>query len=751
MAPASTQWKTLPVCAASDGDRSRWPERGLTAEDPAHYLNRLGSRYMREKGLAQNGENYTLDRLPNGYALFGKRRIKEPTHVDRYLYGHPKYTFRSAEEFYDHFKSLMDTGSTAQCKCIGCGPGKKRGRPKADPNAPSKTPSQKPPKSKPGPKVGLRPTRPLNNDTDVFMETPLRPDTFPRQAQRSVTPDYDKVDEEGIPDVYRNLVDRLEKDMTMDEPIEETKSFDWQINRKSIGPFMKALAEQPAFQPRIGEIVLFVRGLTPSQLISLDKDKQTFVVWDTQQEILISMPPWEAGIITEAPAEPITMADLVVEQTKEHQINYSGFRIEPMSAPTSDDKHLSKRAASVRLQQIRPFNMYRQMLRGIQPKDFHPTVANALMVLSTFCLFERYHFKGWWPDASVFCRGLFLGAEFLTIGDTVRLLPGQNAPDTNQVWDVMKITSIKLRMIHLDGRDNPEYEAEEERWYDSCVHVDGIAFTRDQSRALGMGKFPLAEDDEDLPASLQGYGSWYRLHDPKKRWKVPFSRLLGRLYEADAVKLWFSSVSNAPSYPKLQSFAAINSSPGIPDTIIPAEAVDISRGLKDVVSGRRFSSQRDPRIDDKGGQLWYWADHRAEQLDLHEVKGQTVTAFIHGRPTRDTRAWTRAMRIREKGAGHRAKPDMSNVSFGGPTNVASSLVAASAAVPAVDKEEEEVEESESEEESVTPEPANDAQLEDESDVEMAEADKEVVILDPAHGKVMEGAESSEEDLSAWIG
>ncbi|KAG8629880.1 hypothetical protein KVT40_001499 [Elsinoe batatas] len=753
MAPGSSQYKILPVCAASDGDRSRWPERGLTREDPAHYLNRLATKYMQEKGKAQNGEKYSLDQLPTGYALFGKRRSNDVNHVDRYLYGHESYKFRSAEEFYEHFRCLMDTGSIATCTCIACKGGRKRGRPKSESVTPNHASTR--PKSKPKPKSKSMtyPMHTANGQDRVFMETPLNPSTFSRLPQRSTTPEYENTDEEGTPDIYRQLVEKLSSELNVDEPIQEPKSFDWQINRKSIVPFLKGLADQPSFQPRIGEIILFVRGLSVSQLVSFDNDKQTYVVWDTQQEVLIEMPPWEAGVVTEVPAEPVTAADLVLEQPKKHQVNYSGYRIEPMSAPNTEDKHWSKRVAMVRLHEMRPFSIYRQVHKGVQPKNFHGTVANALTVMSSFCLFEKYHFKGVWPDASVFCRGLFLGSEFLTIGDTVRLIPSANTPDVNQVWDVLTITSIKLRMVHLDSRDNPEFDSESGRWYDCCVHVDGIAFTRDQSRAWGMGKLPLSEDEEGLPACLSGYGSWYRLHDPKKRWKVPFSKILGRCFEADAMKLWFSSVKSAPTFPKVSTFAAINSSQGLPDTIIPAEAVDISRGLKDVVSARNFSRSRDSRIT-KTETSWVWAEDRADQLDLHEVKGQAVRAFVHGRPTRDIKAWKRAMKIREKGAGHRAKPNMSNVSFGQPSSAVTTLAGPGATEAEEDQEDGE-ESASGEDQAVASGPGDPSPDGSASDVEMAEAEEEKATIDARQIQVQGGDESSEaesevEDLSTWM-
>lgn len=119
----------LPFTGLSDGNRSNWPDRGLRPEDPLIYITKLANEYAKDTG--QPGANFTLDRLPDGYALFGKTRAKEPTHVDRYLYGNDRYNFRSVQEFYPHFVRLMkrrspNDGSLDDCPCKACTKGAPR-------------------------------------------------------------------------------------------------------------------------------------------------------------------------------------------------------------------------------------------------------------------------------------------------------------------------------------------------------------------------------------------------------------------------------------------------------------------------------------------------------------------------------------------------------------------------------------------------------------------------------------------------
>lgn len=117
---AGPETVTVPLRGVSDGDARRWPKHSLDRDDPQIYLTKSATHWMQDKGLAEPGKKYVLDRLPDGYALFKKPREKEPTHFDRYLYGHIRYRFRSAEEFYEHFRNLMEYGNVDKCECIGC-------------------------------------------------------------------------------------------------------------------------------------------------------------------------------------------------------------------------------------------------------------------------------------------------------------------------------------------------------------------------------------------------------------------------------------------------------------------------------------------------------------------------------------------------------------------------------------------------------------------------------------------------------
>lgn len=741
MAPSPVE-EIIQIRPGSDGDAAKWPGAGLRHEAPDVYMKRLASRWMQDRGEAISGRKYILNKLPEGYALFGKARNKDPNHIDRYLYGHPVYKFRSVEEFYDHFKCLMDYGSAASCRCIGCMGGRKQ-------NA---TRGPRPTRGNVSMRQGASSSaRAQPIVIPQSQESPLRQIHKWTVPARDPTPEHEMIDEEGNPDIFRRLADRLKETIVMEEPIRQYKSFDWIIDRTSIGPLLESVASNPSFVPRLGEVVLFVRGLQDHQSIFFNKAKQTFMMWDSQMEATVALAQWEAGVVTETPHEPIDSADLIHEKPKSYQINYSGFRIEPMATVGSIEKHWSKRIAHVRMHAIRPFVLYREILRAIKPKDYHATVQAALTVMSSISLFSPFHFKGLWPEATVFCRGIFIGSELIVVGDTIRLLPARDQ-ESSQVWDVVKVTSIKMKMLHLDARENPEYEdptsdsTDSDRHYDCCIHVDGIAFTRDQSRAWGMGKIPLSSEIDHLPEPCKDSGDWYHLHDPARRWKVPFSRVLGRHYERVAIKSWFAELGNVTETQRSHGFAPINASQSIADMTISdtQEEAGVSKGLRGVMSARTFSTQRDPRMQETGGKAWFWANHRVEQLDLHEVKGQVVSPYIHGKPTRDTTAWRRAMNIRERGAGHRPKTvgHAPTHRRGRPPKAGTSMLAASAvgsALAEVQATSGSQDEADASSEDMTNEMTDDVTMEDAPNV----VEQERAYIDPSQIMIISDDSSSE--------
>ncbi|KAJ9644153.1 hypothetical protein H2199_004021 [Coniosporium tulheliwenetii] len=185
------------------------------------------------------------------------------------------------------------------------------------------------------------------------------------------------MDDEGNPDVYRNLIDKLKREDTVDEPIMEPMTMDWRAKRESLPAYLDRVSQQPMWMPLV-----------------------------------------EAGVVGQTPAEEVRIEDLVTEPHKQYQVNYSGYRVEPLPDPNGKDKSLSKQHKYVPLHYIRPFDFWQDFLKGIPEEKWHPTIKHALTVTTTLSFVEKHCFTGTWPTTRISCRALFLGPEFLTLDDT---------------------------------------------------------------------------------------------------------------------------------------------------------------------------------------------------------------------------------------------------------------------------------------------------------------------------------------------
>ncbi|KAI4235037.1 MAG: hypothetical protein L6R40_006583 [Gallowayella cf. fulva] len=103
----------------SDGDASHRPDASKERRAwEGGYLQLLATTWMKDEGGAQPGKKYVLDRLPAGYEAWERPRPSDPTHIDRWLYGHPSHKkFDSPNRFLPHFKFLMKHASGDVCMC----------------------------------------------------------------------------------------------------------------------------------------------------------------------------------------------------------------------------------------------------------------------------------------------------------------------------------------------------------------------------------------------------------------------------------------------------------------------------------------------------------------------------------------------------------------------------------------------------------------------------------------------------------
>lgn len=90
---------------------------------------------------------------------------------------------------------------------------------------------------------------------------------------------------------------------------------------------------------------------------------------------------------------------------------YSGVRIEPLPDPDNADKSLSKCHKYVYLRQTRQFVLWKNFLQHVPQEEWHPTILNALTVISTLSLSGKFRFRGTWPEASIYCHALYLAQK----------------------------------------------------------------------------------------------------------------------------------------------------------------------------------------------------------------------------------------------------------------------------------------------------------------------------------------------------
>ena len=633
--------RILPIYdCQSDGDPSKWApaSRGLTRND-GYFLEPLGNLWAKDLDQSILGgppsiASWRLNRLPDGYAGYEKPR-PDSKHVDRYIYGHPNGQFRSVAEFYPHFKHLMDFLDSAGCQCKLCtNTNRRTSKGGAGSNTRSTSPafsssyfapSQPQPRPAPAPAPPSSVSRPtfVPNLPQGRLSTPSPPPPPRKQA-----------DEDGTTDIFRTLLDELKTtDGVVDRKIVESMSPDWRVGNDLLKELLGEWSRLYRFVPRVGELVLFVRDLKPEEGLAWDSTLQTWRKTAPGVDHLLDRPQWEAGVVTQMPLQRVDESDLAAAPATKSNVVNSGFRIEPLSKPGGDDKSNSRQHRYVPLHGIRPLIYWQNCLFGLPEEEYHQTVSYALTATNTFCVLGRDRFKGvrdevTGPEATIFCRGAYIGSELILTGDTVRLLPNQDEQKVDEVTDILVVTAIKLRLVNIDEAGNDDWD--EGRPYTVCLQISGKAFTLDRKRSFdGVGKLPIPPDSKLLPPGLQGYGQWYHVTDPqqsKARLAVPYTRIFSRVRESTAYESWFQTPDSA-----VQPFRK------------PAKTAELKRGAPGMWRAREYAYHNDPRIDKAAGKSWFWADTRTEALDLHEVNNRFVGPKDQTRTSEQMKAWRKAL------------------------------------------------------------------------------------------------------------
>ncbi|EME82732.1 uncharacterized protein MYCFIDRAFT_87647 [Pseudocercospora fijiensis CIRAD86] len=599
-------------------------------QNDEHFLTKVAEYWMKQqKGSAPKPGTYRLQRLPPGYSGWEKKRSTDGKHTDRWMYGHPNGTFRSIIEFFPHLKHLQDFGGTVGCPCKLCaGTARKTARSSGSGSTGS-----------PGDRSNYFPIA----SSSKAVPFPAKPKVKPKKVNHDLSiPERAKqVDKEGIPDIYRDILDVV-KDAGPEgigyREFKDRLSPDWRAGHQELLDLLIEWSELPSFMPRYGEVVLFTRSISPDEGIAWDTSSNCLRRWDLKSKIWLDRPRWEAGVVTQLPLEPLTADDLEripdVENRKQG-ITLSGFRVEPLNQPGSTLKS-SGQHKYVPLHAIRPFSCWKECV-GASEDDWHPTIRHALTVASSFCVIGKHLFTGSWPSATLFVRGLYIGAELILLGDAVRLTPNttdarHETPNTT-VTDVLVVSSLRLRFVNLEEATDDDYD--ESRSYNICLHVLGKAYSLDPKRSFGgIGKSPVRQGHTGFPTGLFKYGTWFHVNDPtnaKERLEIPYTKVVGKCLEYDTLRAWFSTPPEMASAP---AFQAVNT-----------KRPTLSHGSKAILDARAYSLKHDSRIDKGSGKTWFWTETRIEQLDLHEINGRFVGVKDENRTNKQIHAWRQALKV----------------------------------------------------------------------------------------------------------
>ncbi|OKL59666.1 hypothetical protein UA08_05334 [Talaromyces atroroseus] len=587
----------------SDGNQDAWPKEAYWRKtDDWLYRHKLAMMWMQKTNKLVKGQQYILDKLPDQFALLDRPRFSAPTIRDKFLYGHPSGApFNSPNNFFPHFYWLM-SGRSGLCACEPCR--KKKFQARA---AQGGTPDFITPTAHhrgPGRPSRGRPSR-----------GGFRPDVAPRQF----------TDSEGVPDIFRETVTRLSKEGEIDEPISEPQSMDWRAENKLLREQLVRINMQGSYIPRVGEVVLWIPHLSRHDELRYNEQAGSYQIFSHEKARFKGIPEWRAGTISETPdKDPVVLDDLIEPTQKKWEVNYSGFRVETFPDPNSDDKSASLQYQYVHIYVLRPFNSWPIWLEHVPQKEWHPSITHAMTVMSSISMVNKYRFKGVWPNASIYCRGMFLGPEMILVGDAVRLKPkgakaGSAGDALPSVTDIMVIKRIEFRLNScIDDAQSPHLAKS------YSVRVRGNVYTLAPHKAyrkegeyssLPLNRQEVIEAFQQV--GMSEYGLWYRTHRPGTTVEISQDMIIGRCFEPPAMQVLFG-----------RSSSSFSSSP----------CLDFD--LFGMLASRDYSRQTDNRMAE--GQHWFWADHRVQALGIDTLNGEEVGRYSEAR---DPRMWKGVLNI----------------------------------------------------------------------------------------------------------
>jgi hypothetical protein len=652
------RWQIRHINPYSDGEKRHWPGKPLyRPASEERYLISLGNKWASQDGLSMAGCQYYLDKLPDGYGMFETDQPGGPQTYKR-LFGHPSGRYYdSSVRFEVHFLWLMG-GMQGQCDCVLCRTGKPKPfvpRPRGRPPGQVVWVDEK----KQGVQGMHSETSSTSESAPASRGTALST-SRPQRQIRSAGAAYAQ-DAEGTEDIWKDCIKRLEANRDSKNGIEidirEINSIDWRAEHKCdnlgsdiLARTLTTIAHQHSFVPRVGELVLWCPNFLDDHYLMLDEEKMEYKFYSFDQKCFHGFPAWRGGVVAAVPSAsgsngPIDFPDIQDLPRKRTAMNTAGFRIETFPDPNEElDKSASKQYRYVPLRNIRPLSHWKLMLRGISTERWHESIEHALACMTSVSLLEKWRFNGEWPQARILCKGVYIGSELVLVGDAVRITPQRgSASESRKCTDILLVQSIRLNLVGIKNEhtlsESPTLATK------FSITLVGRAYTLDVRQHYQMRQgdattmqtvVPSAVPLEEVKTAFRAvgsadYGSWYYLHDPAKAYEISYDQVLGRLYEAGAVQIWTGKLQKRPS----------------PSDVRPNIKPSLDFDLRGIEEGRQFATQEDERLEEApvGQVCWFWADTRAEALDLETLNGVEVSRYHTVRDAETLQLWQNQMKI----------------------------------------------------------------------------------------------------------
>ena len=409
------------------------------------------------------------------------------------------------------------------------------------------------------------------------------------------------VDNDGLPDHLIRWLTLLKSEGTVERDFKELPSLEHHLENAILASTTAQLATYPSFAPRVGELVLWYKNLDGE--LQRDPGNGHYKIYDPNTKVFKGYPRWLGGVVTQIPvtSEPLTLEDIEgKESQKLLAVNSSGFRIECLPDVNSEDKSLTKQYSHVPLSHIRPLGLWQDLIPTEHVlNSSHLSLKNILKATRTINLIGKYKLVGMWPDAYIFAKGIFLGAECHWAGDVVRLSTREGEKD---VGEVMHIHSFILSLKGLQPEPDNYTAVTGDRCDTIHILVRGQVYTRNPPNN-DNNSTTQSIDLASLPEVMRTYGPWYPSSSITSRaaaathHNLPAPRILSRLSSLQSTSLLHPSSS--------------------PQSLL-------NTGLQSLLDARMYALKFDKRLDTVAGKPWHWTDTRAVALDIETFNGLDV-------------------------------------------------------------------------------------------------------------------------------